>query len=103
MIYYFWINKMFVTSIVKVTECSTQTVSHHINNIRNLIQSHLETTKQKIGGKDIIVECDESKFGRVKYHRGRFREGTWVFGAVERTSNKRIFVTVVPDRKEKTL
>src|ERR1700752_378954 len=44
MIYYFWINKTPVTSIATITGRSTQTVSHHINNIRNLISSHLAET-----------------------------------------------------------
>ena len=30
-----------------------------------------------------IVEIDESKFFRRKYHRGRWREGHWVFGALK--------------------
>ena len=35
------------------------------------------------GGPGMIVEIDESKFGRRKYNRGRAVEGAWVFGAIE--------------------
>ena len=32
----------------------------------------------KIGGKGQIVEIDESKFGKRKYHRGHHVDGSWV-------------------------
>lgn len=32
----------------------------------------------QIGGPYVDVEVDESKFVHRKFHRGRFREGTWV-------------------------
>ncbi len=32
----------------------------------------------KIGSKGIIVEIDESKFGRQKYHHGHRVDGSWV-------------------------
>lgn len=35
-----------------------------------------------IGGKDIIVEVDESKFGKGKYKRGRLVDGVLVVGMV---------------------
>jgi hypothetical protein len=34
-----------------------------------------------------IVEVDESKFGKRKYHRGHRVEGVWVIGGVERTAS----------------
>jgi len=40
-----------------------------------------------LGGADKVVEVDETKIGRRKYHRGKFVEGQWVFGLVERGSN----------------
>src|SRR5580765_7546825 len=36
--------------------------------------------KEKLGGVDKVVEIDESKFGKRKYHRGHRVEGQWVFG-----------------------
>ncbi|GFW41375.1 DDE_Tnp_IS1595 domain-containing protein [Trichonephila clavipes] len=56
----------------------------------------------KIGGVDVIVEVDESKFGKMKYGKGRPVKGKWVFGGTERNSNK-YFFRVVPCRTEECL
>jgi transposase-like protein len=58
---------------------------------------------QKIGGVGKIVEIDESKFGKRKYHKGARREGQWVFGGVERGNVQHMFLEVVADRKKETL
>ena len=49
-----------------------------------------------------VVEIDESKFFHRKYHRGQWREGHWVFGGIERGSNK-CFSVEVGRRDEATL
>ena len=56
------------------------------------------STSPKIGGPGTVVEIDEAKFGKQKYHRGRLVEGTWVLGGVERHST-RCFMTVLPNNK----
>ena len=56
------------------------TVSSYFARIRELIVSSPETTSEKIGGEGIIVEIDESKFGKVKNHRGHKLDGVWVLG-----------------------
>ncbi|CDH61146.1 hypothetical protein RO3G_03583 [Lichtheimia corymbifera JMRC:FSU:9682] len=54
-------------------------------------------------GNRIIVEVDESKFGKRKNHKGHAVEGVWVVGGVEHTPERKIFVTTVEDRKKDTL
>ena len=54
---------------------------------------------QQIGGlnKDLTakeVEIDETKYFHKKYHRGRYRDGQWVFGGVARESGNCFFVAV---------
>lgn len=56
----------------------------------------------EIGGKNKVVEIDESKFGIRKYNRGHKIEGQWVFGGVERGSGK-FFLVPVEDRTKVTL
>lgn len=56
-----------------------------------------------VGGPNVIVELDESKFGKRKYHRGHRVEGVWVIGGVERTDRRGIFTEVVSDRSAETL
>lgn len=53
--------------------------------------------KDQIGGEGKIVEIDESKFGKRKYHRGHHVEGQWVFGGYERGSGK-VFMVAVEHR-----
>lgn len=50
----------------------------------------------------MIVEIDESKFGKRKYNRGHHVEGQWVFGGVERTTGK-FFLVPVEKRDKETL
>ena len=61
-----------------------------------------EIFQGKLGGKDEIVEIDESCFFRRKYNKGRMLKQVWVFGIVERTRG-RLFVEVVEKRDQKTL
>jgi transposase-like protein len=62
----------------------------------------LEGCSEKLGGPNQTVEIDESKFGRGKYHRGHSVQGQWVFGDVDRVS-ERLFLVPVPDRTADTL
>ena len=50
-----------------------------------------------------IVEIDESKVGKRKYHRGRQVDGAWIFGGIERGNPQRCFLERVPDRTAATL
>ena len=73
----------------------------------NYAREVLDTILQKhenniIGGPGVIVEIDESKFGKRKYHKGRRVDGVWVFGGIERDS-KKCFFTTVEDRTADTL
>ncbi|KFM59040.1 hypothetical protein X975_26845, partial [Stegodyphus mimosarum] len=44
-----------------------------------------------IGGKGVIVEVDESKFGKRKYGRGKPVDGHRVIGGIERGTNRCFF------------
>jgi hypothetical protein len=52
---------------------------------RQLVASSLNEEDTRVGGEGVVVELDESKFGKRKYHRGHMVEGVWVLGGVERS------------------
>uniref|UniRef100_A0A0G4FPV6 ISXO2-like transposase domain-containing protein n=1 Tax=Chromera velia CCMP2878 TaxID=1169474 RepID=A0A0G4FPV6_9ALVE len=108
--YFFVLGEKHSTIHSKV-KGSDKTVSRCIRLFRDIL--NLDTGEisplgegeliEKIGGPDVIVEVDESKFGKRKFHRGHRVEGVWVVGGVERTLEKRFFAVPVPDRSAETL
>lgn len=69
---------------------------------REVVYDYAVTRGVPVGGPGKIVEIDESKFGRRKYHRGHRVEGQWVFGGIERGSG-RVFLVPVEKRDRATL
>ena len=83
---------------------SSETVSDYKRYCRDVcINVLLDSTSQQIGGPGLIVEIDESKFGKMKYHRGRKVDGQWVFGAICRETKEFFLVPVVKRNKETLL
>ena len=62
----------------------------------------IQKKSEKIGGEGKVVQIDESKVGKRKYHRGHSVEGQWVFDGIEEDS-RRCFLVAVEDRSEATL
>ena len=56
----------------------------------------------KIGGEGLTVEIDKSKFGKTKYHKGRYIQEQWIFGSICHET-KQFFVTPVEKRDSATL
>jgi predicted metal-binding protein len=54
------------------------------------------------GGEGKVIEIDESKFRKRKYHQGLYVKGQWVYGGVERVSG-RTFLVTMRDRSAETL
>ena len=69
---------------------------------KSMPHAPVEKDSELIQGEGVVVEIDESKFGKRKYHKGRQVEGQWVFGGIDRESNRCFFVTV-EDRSQRTL
>jgi transposase-like protein len=66
-----------------------------MNIFRNRVINTLTEQDLIIGGKNIIVEIDKSKF--------RKNENWWVVGIVERTIKRKCYFEVVKDRDKETL
>ena len=69
---------------------------------RETCEVTIERNSEKLGGEGKVVQIDERKVGKRKYHRGHRVEGQWVFGAIEEDS-RRCFLVAVEDWSEATL
>jgi transposase-like protein len=100
---YLWLCKSKYTPIYHITGHSSITITNYTNLFRELIIDTLKDEDDIIGGDNIVVEIDESKFGKRKYHRGRMIDGVWIVGGIERTEDKKCFVKIVENRTAETL
>ncbi|XP_068757288.1 uncharacterized protein [Montipora capricornis] len=57
----------------------------------------------KKGGEGKVVQIDESKFDKRKYHPGHHVEGQWVFGSIENDSRRSFLIAVEKSDKETLL
>jgi transposase-like protein len=103
LIAYLWLTKATSSTIHLMTRHSEHTIAAFLGYFMQLISGTLNDEDTTIGGKGIIVEIDETKLGKRKYHRGHRVEGIWVVVGVERTTARRVFVESVADRSERTL
>ncbi|CAG8808078.1 19763_t:CDS:2 [Gigaspora margarita] len=98
-----WSHKLPQQFAVNESGASARTMVDWYNFCRDICEVVLMNQEyKKIGGEGKIVEIDESKFGKRKYNKGKKVEGQWVFGGVERDSDK-IFLASVPNRTKETL
>jgi len=102
---YLWLTKVEATKIVEMTGFHHNTVKLWTDRFREAITMDIQAfgDENMIGGDEVIVEIDESKFGKRKYHRGHKVEGVWVVGGRERTEERRMFAVIVDDRSAATL
>jgi hypothetical protein len=101
---YLWLLKTPIQSIMmQIGGMSSETAANWNSFLYELVAWDMETMECKIGGEGIVVEIDESKFGKRKYHRGHRVQGVWVVGGVERTPERRMFAISVQDRSKETL
>jgi transposase-like protein len=98
-----WMEGLKIKHISYVTGVGRTTIWRILSVVSKLIEKNNKNLLKKIGGKDIIVEVDESKFGKRKYHRGHRVEGVWILGMVERTEARRVILLAVDARDAETL
>ncbi|CDH61154.1 hypothetical protein RO3G_17462 [Lichtheimia corymbifera JMRC:FSU:9682] len=107
-IVWLYLYKLEFQAIQDLTGVSAPTVRSVVLLLYRLMNADIKDEDVSVGGIDkdgkrIIVEVDESKFGKRKSQKGHRVEGVWVVGGVERTQQRKIFVTTVEDRKKDTL
>ncbi|KAG1532848.1 hypothetical protein G6F45_012741 [Rhizopus arrhizus] len=94
-ILYFWSLKVRRMTIFTMVGCSPYAVRETSKDWYQVLQDDLQQNDCKIGGYDvdgnsIVVEIDESKCGKRKYHRGHRVEGVWMVGSVEKTPERNV-------------
>jgi len=75
-----------------------QIVSQMINN--HIVGEGVQSGGIGEQGNPIVVEIDESKFGKRKCNKGRRVRANWVIGMVERTEQRRCVMVVVEKRNQ---
>jgi transposase-like protein len=100
---YLWLSGAQYSTAIVLTHHSPNTIVDYYSFFRQLVADSLDTEDWVIGGEGIVVEVDESKFGKRKYNRGKHVEGAWVIGGIERTPERKFFVTVVENRNHQTI
>ncbi|KCZ80782.1 hypothetical protein H312_01789 [Anncaliia algerae PRA339] len=98
-IYYFSLGCNF-SIIKKLTRCTNYNIKNFQSAILEVINSYVEENKEKIGGKDMIVELVESFVGKRRYSIGRTGNKKIILGGVCR-STKKIFMKIITNRKKK--
>ena len=74
-IHYWWARGMTVANVVHETGHSVKTVVDWYNLHRDVCAQYFLDHPITIGGIGKVVKIDESKFGKRKYNRGRYRDG----------------------------
>src|SRR5215469_1607030 len=91
-----------VTQAQKILTVGEKSLIDWHNFCREVCFLEVTSNKEKIGGAGKHVEIDESVFGKRKYNKGRFIDGQWVIGGIERESGK-FFYEAIPKRDSNTL
>ena len=98
-----WLSGATQTVIAILTGHSSKTVSNFAAEFNQLVAHEIEESSCVVGGEGIVVEIDETKFGKRKNNRGHHVDGVWVVVGVERTLERRMFAVPVQNRNEATL
>ena len=99
---YWWCQDLEQSQITRELRLARGTGVDWDSFCREVCEITMFDSSEKIGGGGKIVQIDESKFGKRKYHRGHHVEGQWVFGGIEQDSRK-CFMMAVDKRDEATL
>jgi transposase-like protein len=100
---HYWLAGTPTKTCVLLSGHSSATITAFYGYFRQLVTSALREEGQIIGGPGIVVEIDETKLGKRKYHRGHSVEGVWIVVGIEGGSKGKIFLVPVKDRTASTL
>lgn len=108
MMLFYWVFEVKCKHVMLFEELTSwDTVVNYNNFFRLECRNWILNQAYDLGGFDAngdpsYVEVDESYFFHRKYHRGRYRRGTWVVGLIERHTG-RCWLEIVQRRDAQTL
>lgn len=80
-----------------MTHLSSHIVCDYALYLRGFLSDAVNFSDVIIGGHGVVVEKDETKLGKRKYHRSHCIEGIWDLSGIEGTSEKKCFVVEIED------
>lgn len=102
-IVFMWCKNTKIKNICEILGISKKVVRSVLKNLENLLEKMKKYYKTKIGGNKMIVEVDESKFGKRKFNKGHHVDGVWIIGGVERSENKKINLEIIKKRNTENI
>jgi hypothetical protein len=106
-ILYEFLKKTPCSSISSSLQVDKNTITMYNKIFRKYLRDKQKFIKNnKIGGRNKILEIDESKIAKRKYNKGHHFEGAWVIGGIERSmlknkirnENKKLFLCPIEER-----
>ncbi|KFM64761.1 hypothetical protein X975_20126, partial [Stegodyphus mimosarum] len=93
---YYWVHKVSNSFIEHELSMSSETVTDWKRFCRELCMEFCDSKMNQVGGDGIIVEICGNKLEKRKYNKRKIADGEWIFGGIEKGSNK-YFLKVVKD------
>ena len=101
---YLWLLKMNHEQICDFTGIAKNSITQFNCHFQILVGGALDEEDCLIGGDGIVVEIDETKMGKRKYHRGHHVEEVWIGGGeVKKIIELRMFLKAVENRSTETM
>ena len=76
------------------------TVNQWMTFVREVMEEWAAHSSEQLGGEGDIVEIDESKFWKMKFHKGHYVEGKWVFGGKKDLLRKYLWFLLIKESEE---
>ena len=99
-ILYCYSSRMTPAIAAEQQQLDQRTVKQYYTMIREKMTEEINTSAGMIGGPNCIVQMDEAKFGKQKFHRGRLVNGYWVLGGVDQNTGHAFFEVCPNNRRD---
>ncbi|ETO99931.1 hypothetical protein F441_22643, partial [Phytophthora nicotianae CJ01A1] len=99
-----WAARTAVTKVAEIVGVNEQATMQWYTYCRDVCSKEMLSIPTQIGGEGHVVEIDETSLKKKsKYNRGKHFPDYWLFGGVDRTSNRWFGIVTYEDRTKPTL